>query len=164
MATDTTAPSAVRPGSTVGTLPTAVRVGAVLTLLAAVAAVVMLFLPVDPTLSSAQSDQLDSPVYLHCGSVVSPSGDDVLGKDGGGYSGAPGQVCTSARITRGGWAVAVLGGGIVVLVFSMLIGDGTAGPGRPAVPSEPGSPEPTHPEPAQPESTDPVPAQPAEPA
>ena len=155
MATDTTAPSAVRPGSTVGTLPTAVRVGAVLTLLAAVAAIVILFLPIDPTLGVAQADQLESPVHLQCGSVVSPSGDDVLGKDGGGYnSGDPSQVCASARITRGGWAGAVLGGGIVVLVFSMLIGDGTAGPVSSTDPSEP----------TDSGSTDAEPTRPAEPA
>jgi hypothetical protein len=136
MATDTAAPPTAPPSVPVGVLPTAVRNGAVLALLTAVAAVVMLFLPVSETLSPALSGRLSSPASLDCGSVVLPSGDDVLGQAGSSYdSGDPGQVCASARIARGGWAGALLGASIVVLVFSLLLGDGTAKPaGSPAAP------------------------------
>ncbi|MET9361777.1 hypothetical protein ABZX93_12760 [Streptomyces sp. NPDC006632] len=110
--------------SALGMLPGVVRAGATLALLAALAAVALVLLPVSKTVRGLDSDDADSSTDVTCGSVVMPSGDDVLGD----YTNRnEALACGSARVQRAGWAGIALCGSVVILVFSLLMGDGMAG-------------------------------------
>ncbi|MCX4723117.1 hypothetical protein ACIPW9_13640 [Streptomyces sp. NPDC090052] len=113
-------PERVRPARSLGRLPTVVRGGATLALLIAVAAVGLLLLPVSPTVPdpSEYAEQNDT-VQVTCGSVLRPAGDDALADN---RDTAP--ACGSARIQRMGWSGVGLGSAFVVLVLSLLMGDG----------------------------------------
>lgn len=110
----------VRPGRSLGRLPGVVRGGAALALLIAVAAVGLLLLPVSPKVPDpSEYAEGNSTVQVTCGSVLDPAGDDALA-DNRDTSPA----CGSARIQRMGWSGVGLGAAFVVLVLSLLMGDG----------------------------------------
>ncbi|WP_328332510.1 MULTISPECIES: hypothetical protein [unclassified Streptomyces] len=103
-----------------GRLPAVVRGGATLALLIAVAAVGLLFLPMSPTVPDPfERADVNSTVQVTCGSVLNPAGDDALADH---RDTAP--ACGSARVQRAGWSGVGLGAAFVVLVLSLLMGDG----------------------------------------
>ncbi|MFJ8387806.1 hypothetical protein ACIQ9Q_25495 [Streptomyces sp. NPDC094438] len=108
---------------TLGTLPTVVKAGATIALLAALAAIALALIPVSATARGMDSYNPDGTEKVACGSVLMPSGDDALANN---TSRTAAVVCSSARVQRAGWSGATLGGSIVVLVFSLLMGDGMA--------------------------------------
>ncbi|MEU9096794.1 hypothetical protein [Streptomyces sp. NPDC048361] len=106
-----------------GMLPSVVRGGATLALLAALTAIILALLPVSKTVHGLDSDDRADTTDVTCGSVLMPSGDDVLGD----YTDRNSALaCSSARLQRAGWAGIALGGSVVILVFSLLMGDGMA--------------------------------------
>lgn len=107
---------------TAGALPTVVKAGATIALLAALAAVALALIPVSATAQGVSYDP-DGTEEVTCGSVLMPSGDDALAHS---TSRTAAVVCSSARVQRAGWSGVTLGGSIVVLVFSLLMGDGMA--------------------------------------
>ncbi|WP_159030474.1 hypothetical protein [Streptomyces sp. CB01201] len=61
-----------------GTLPGVVRAGATIALLAALAAIALALLPVSKTVKGLDSNDPKTTDKVTCGSVLVPSGDDVL--------------------------------------------------------------------------------------
>ncbi|WP_405776175.1 hypothetical protein [Streptomyces sp. NBC_00859] len=110
----------IRPVRSLGRLPGVVRGGATLALLIAVAAVALLLVPVSPKVPDPSEYAEDNAtVQVACGSVLNPAGDDALADN---RDTAP--ACGSARIQRTGWSGVGLGAGFIVLVLSLLMGDG----------------------------------------
>ncbi|MCX5387323.1 hypothetical protein [Streptomyces sp. NBC_00083] len=105
-------------------LPTVVKAGATLALLAAMTAIALALLPVSKSVQGLDAGYPTSTTNVTCGSVLIPSGDDVLG-DFRDRNEA--LACGSARTQRAGWAGTALGASIVILVFALLMGDGLAG-------------------------------------
>lgn len=107
-----------------GTLPGVVRAGATIALLAALAAIALALLPVSKTVRGLDSNDPKTTDKVTCGSVLVPSGDDVLGDF---PTRNEALACNSARVQRAGWSGTALCGSVVVLVFALLMGDGMAG-------------------------------------
>ncbi|MEV5282454.1 hypothetical protein [Streptomyces sp. NPDC051994] len=119
---DSTSNETPAAAGTVGTLPTVVKTGATIALLAALAAILLTLIPVSAKIRDRDSYDPHGTREIACGSVLMPSGDDALADNG---TDAPG--CASTRVQRAGWAGVSLGGSVVILVFSLLMGDGMAG-------------------------------------
>lgn len=106
-------------------LPGVVQAGWSLALLAAIAAVVLLFLPVTAPLNDTDYSPDGAGQGTQCGSVLLPADDDALTN----AESPAGPACSSARVQRAGWAGTALGGSVIVLVLSALAGEGRRVPG-----------------------------------
>ncbi|MEZ0092568.1 hypothetical protein [Streptacidiphilus sp. EB129] len=127
----------------VGQLASEVRIGAAVTLLALIAAVVMLFLPVSPSLPPGLASSIDPPQSYSCGSVLMPSDFDVLGTEWRQGPSLHAESCASARIAQGGWSGLVGIGGLFALVFALLLADGSVRPPAPQGSAASPSPSPS---------------------